>query len=664
MHIIIVDHQDSFTYNVHTYILDILPSARVDVIDFRDMTVALADTADAIILSPGPGAVENSQDIGNSLEIIRHSITPLLGVCLGHQALGFAYGAQSILAPTPMHGRTSWIKHDGQDLFAGLTSPLEVVRYHSRAITNIPAEFDITARADDTTIMAIRHRSKPQWGVQFHPESIGGFDGHRLIENFLNLAKNHKNSSSQCTVAHPAPPKPIAKVHSGYRVEVKTIEGCVDPLNITADPVYLLDSTDPHHRDGRWSYLGIKGGPFAREVQGWGAARNPGGQGNIELLEDALIHADTSAVRDLELSFSLGFVGYFGYEVHDALNPEDHPAALHFVLSDRALAFDHRSKKTHILYLTKEGAAKANLAQHHWARRMAQTVSATSPHYFPTNIGKLTAWHSEVEYLAAIQRAQEYIAEGDSYEVCLTTQLTATIDSFDPRSCYAQFRNRTPLGAWLNFSNTQVMSSSPERFLHCDQDGVIESRPIKGTRARSYDPREDQALRNDLLSHPKDRAENLMIVDLVRNDLARIAQPGTVVAAPLFEVESFASTHQLVSTVRAQRAPGVGISEIMRATFPGGSMTGAPKERTMRIISELEKGPRGIYSGALGYFSCDGQFDLSMVIRTLVISGGQARYGVGGAIVAQSDPVAEYAEIMTKARPLTDSVAQDFPRGH
>jgi para-aminobenzoate synthetase len=185
---------------------------------------------------------------------------------------------------------------------------------------------------------------------------------------------------------------------------------------------------------------------------------------------------------------------------------------------------------------------------------------------------------------------------------------------------------------------------------------------VKGTRPRGGDVAQDAELVADLLSNLKDRAENLMIVDLVRNDLGRCAEVGSVRADDVFRVESYATVHQLVSTVTARRRPEVSPVECVRAAFPPGSMTGAPKLRTMQIIDRLEGGPRGVYAGAIGYFSLDGSVDLSVVIRTAVVTEAGVRYGVGGAILAASDPHAEFEETAVKAAPLTTLTGLSFPR--
>lgn len=206
-----------------------------------------------------------------------------------------------------------------------------------------------------------------------------------------------------------------------------------------------------------------------------------------------------------------------------------------------------------------------------------------------------------------------------------------------------------------------MLSTSPERFLRISADGTAESKPIKGTRPRGDSESEDRLLRKDLAASEKDRSENLMIVDLVRNDLGRTAEVGSVRVPRIYDVETHPTTHQLVSTVTSRLSPSISAVACVRAAFPGGSMTGAPKIRTMKIIDSLEAGPRGVYSGAIGYFSLSGACDLSIVIRTLVVTPSRVKYGVGGAIVALSEPDEEFEEIAVKATPLLRLLRAEFP---
>jgi para-aminobenzoate synthetase len=263
------------------------------------------------------------------------------------------------------------------------------------------------------------------------------------------------------------------------------------------------------------------------------------------------------------------------------------------------------------------------------------------------------------QYLADIARCQAALAAGESYEVCLTDQIS-TDASPDPWALYRVLRraNPAPFAAYLRLGALTVLSSSPERFLSVDRAGRVEARPIKGTARRSADPIEDAALCAELTSDEKTYAEHLMIVDLLRNDLGRVCEIDTVRVPELMVVEQYPTVHQLISTItgtlEAHRTP----VQCVRACFPGGSMTGAPKLRTMSIIDETERVARGVYSGAIGYFGLDGSVDLSIVIRTIVMRPGATTIGAGGAIVIQSDPGDEFDEILLKARAPMSAIAR------
>ncbi len=218
-------------------------------------------------------------------------------------------------------------------------------------------------------------------------------------------------------------------------------------------------------------------------------------------------------------------------------------------------------------------------------------------------------------------------------------------------------RNPAPFGAYLEFAGAQVASISPERFLRLDAaTGVAEARPIKGTRPRGTTPAEDRALARELLESEKDRAENVMIVDLLRNDLGKLCRPGSVRVPTLFALESHPTVHHLVSTVTGELADGADAFDLLLAAFPGGSVTGAPKIRAMQIIAELERAPRGLYCGAIGYVAATGAMDFNIPIRTIVLQGGAATFHAGAGIVWDSDPAAEYQETLAKARSMIDAL--------
>jgi len=265
-------------------------------------------------------------------------------------------------------------------------------------------------------------------------------------------------------------------------------------------------------------------------------------------------------------------------------------------------------------------------------------------------------------YLAAIRRAKEHIAAGDIYQVNLSQRLSAPLAT-TPFDLYRRLTrtNPAPFSAYFETPEAAIVSCSPERFLQV-RGREVETRPIKGTRPRGETPAEDARLAAELLASEKDRAENVMIVDLERNDLGRVCEYGSVHAPELFAVESYATVHHLVSTVRGRLHPNANAVDCLRASFPGGSITGAPKVRSMEIIEELEPTRRGVYTGAIGYLCFSGDMDLNIVIRTLVVKDGVAHFQVGGGLVADSDPDAEYQETIDKAQALASGLAAEAMR--
>ncbi|KUG59881.1 anthranilate synthase component I family protein [Nesterenkonia jeotgali] len=276
---------------------------------------------------------------------------------------------------------------------------------------------------------------------------------------------------------------------------------------------------------------------------------------------------------------------------------------------------------------------------------------------------------SRSAYLAAIAQAKREITAGNSYEICLTTAITGTLTPGSARGVEVfsalRARNRAPFTAFLSIGETEILSTSPERFLSISSSGKVRSEPIKGTRPRGSTEAQDQALVEDLRTHPKDRAENVMIADLVRNDLSIHAVPGSLRTERLCAVETYPTVHQLVSTISAQLPKHTSRARVVADAFPPGSMTGAPKISTMEILQRLETGARGPYSGVAGYFSLNGASDLAVLIRTVVLSGSpEARrfhLGLGGAITADSEPAEEWEEVRTKSRGVLQALGAPFP---
>ena len=320
---------------------------------------------------------------------------------------------------------------------------------------------------------------------------------------------------------------------------------------------------------------------------------------------------------------------------------------------DWVLAADHLSGESWIvatgLPTGQEADARARVAG------IQERLNATPSS--PSNAASLKAPRlrsnfRRVDYLQAIERAREYIAAGDIFQVNLSHRLEGEWDGA-AWPLYERLRTASPVsyGAYLDLGDVKVLSASPERFLKLD-GRWIETRPIKGTRPRGVTSDEDRMLGAELLTSEKDRAENLMIVDLLRNDVGKVSCIGSVEVPKLFDLERHASVWHLVSTVRGELRPGLDAVDLLRACFPGGSVTGCPKIRAMEIIEELEPVRRGVYCGAIGYLSFTGDMDTNIVIRTLVLRDGRMDLQVGGAVTYDSDPESEYVETLAKGRAL------------
>jgi aminodeoxychorismate synthase component I len=346
---------------------------------------------------------------------------------------------------------------------------------------------------------------------------------------------------------------------------------------------------------------------------------------------------------DLPFDFNCGVVGFYNYEGVGS-----------FLAVDRALVFDHKSN---VLWFI--GIFETLQEFQHWEQAALLRLAliggekASYKNNHPVaDIAAVSYAHSDAEYLSIIEKAKEFIAKGDAYQLCLTNQITVETDN-DPFAVYLRLRtiNPAPYSMFIRMGDVAVVSSSPEQFLRVSGD-LVSTKPIKGTRPRSSDVEQDKALALELASNTKERAENLMIVDLMRNDLGKVSNPSDVVVGKLFDVESYSSVHQLVSTITAKLLPSLTVFDAIAACFPAGSMTGAPKIRAMEILQGLEGIPRGIYSGCLGYISASGSADLGMTIRTIVFEPGKATIGIGGGITIDSVPEEELAETKLKAKVL------------
>ena len=663
--LLLVDNYDSFTFNLYQALAQVLDVPPLVVTNDAHYGSVCALEFDGVVLSPGPGHPNVSRDFGICSRLINELDVPILGVCLGHQGIGAAFGAKIEHAPEPMHGRASMITHNGDLLFAEIPRQFEALRYHSLLVTDLPDCLESIAETSDGLVMGMRHTSRPIWGVQFHPESIGTPTGDVLIENFARyVTADAKARGARSYYPRAKTVSPSAPAHESWAVEVDSLDIWTDPEALflsrfeQSETAFWLDSTAVTEGLARYSFMGDASGPNAETLTYDIAERmvvheTPAGTtrlqtGFFEYFERQLADHHVSG-KDISCPLQGGWIGYLGYELKgecggDYRYDSDLPDAA-LILCDQLVVFDHHERR--ILAVT---AGPSGSIDTQWVSLLQEQIRQIDdvPPLGPKETNHFRLSRDRSRYLADIDRCLRFIRDGESYEVCLTTHLVGQ-SSIDPLTVYRHLRrsNEVPFAAYLRFGDLHLASISPERFIKISETGAVEAKPIKGTAARGDTPTSDEAAKRELASSEKDRAENLMIVDLLRNDLGRECEIGSVHVPSLMSVESYA-VHQLVSTVRGQLAHSSSPLRLLQSAFPGGSMTGAPKRRTMEIIDQLEGEARGPYSGALGYFSLDGAMDLSIVIRTAVMTPKETRIGVGGAIVAMSSPQSELNEILLK----------------
>lgn len=459
---------------------------------------------------------------------------------------------------------------------------------------------------------------------------------------------------------------PVLIVEIPYRDPFAAFQGFAD-----APQCAFLDSAAEGDVRARWSYIGAD--PYAFITSGAEGVRLNGAlvPGTpFDVLARALNPGALPPClgpSSAPVPFLGGAMGYLGYELGRHLErlPPPRPAdpavpEMAMGLYDAILAFDGLEKRA---FIVSNGRPETGDAAEARAQRRAQELFdrlAIAPTMAPTadfsRTGTFTPDQPRAEVEAEVARVIEYISAGDIFQANLTHQMRAKMPvGLTDLALYTRLRalSPSPFAAFLRAGDDlAVLSASPERFLSLSSDGRVETRPIKGTRRRSADPAEDKALADALLASVKDRAENLMIVDLMRNDLSRVSQVGSVKVPVLCGLETFASVHHLVSVIDSRLKPGLGPVDLLQACFPGGSITGAPKIRAMEIIHELEPSPRGVYCGSVAWIGFDGAMDSSIVIRTITRSGDTLLTQAGGGIVADSDPADEYEESLVKLSPM------------
>jgi para-aminobenzoate synthetase component I len=429
----------------------------------------------------------------------------------------------------------------------------------------------------------------------------------------------------------------------------------------------LLDSAKVMDRFGRYSFLAVEPFSVLEAKDGRIMLDGRSFEGDpFEVLRERLA-AFPLTHRDGLPPFQTGAVGFLSYDLCHHLERLPRPRSDDMRFPDLALGFydaiaawDHRDRRAFVLssgWPEPDPVRRRRRAVERAEWLAAQLAAETGEQADPAShsVPEIRSNFERPAYEAAVQRVIDYILAGDIFQANMTQRFRARMpQGLEPFALYRRLMaiNPAPFAAFLNFGETAIASASPERFLSL-RNGWVETRPIKGTRPRGKTPEEDERLAAELLASEKDNAENVMIVDLLRNDLSRVCRDGSVNVPELCVLETYATVFHLVSTVVGQMRPGLGAVDLLRASFPGGSITGAPKIRAMEIIAELEPTQRGPYCGSVGWFGFDGGMDTSITIRTYAIKDGWVTFQAGGGIVADSDPAAEYEESLAKARALT-----------
>ncbi|MDG2496756.1 MAG: anthranilate synthase component I family protein [Aquiluna sp.] len=386
-----------------------------------------------------------------------------------------------------------------------------------------------------------------------------------------------------------------------------------------------------HHHDSRFSVIGT------------GASS-----------ESLNIHASEDTLQDLPFAFRPGFVGVVEYS-----NPDSGPLVVSGITVDRAFVYDHDKRA---MFFIGDFHTKELFTEWFHAALLRLAIAGGEAAVYNMNHDaatafELTAVDLKSKYSANINIALDQISQGEVYQICLTTELEGEFTG-DPLALFLRLRRKhqAPYCSYLKVAGVEYLSISPERFLTVSGSRVLSS-PIKGTRARSDDVELDKQLMASLISDDKERAENLMIVDLIRNDLSAVCKAESITVEALLAIRSYSTVHQLVSDVSGELRDGMTGFDALAALFPGGSMTGAPKIRACELIDQIEKRQRGAYSGAIGWISGSGDMDLGMVIRTAIFSENSVRIGVGGGITSGSNPEAEHEEIKLKAIALVEAMS-------
>lgn len=711
MTILLIDSYDSFTFNLSTLVEKVTGAKVVtihnDSLSAKELVEEILPLFDAIVVGPGPGSPEIPSDVGvlpALWALSEKNLIPVFGVCLGFQSMVLGFGGDISRLNVVRHGQPGEIMHSGTSIFEGLPQKYLSTRYHSLCAARIPPILEELAwctDGNDKIVMAAKHCQLPLWGVQYHPESICSEQGEKIILNFWNQARQWSQSVGRVKkydvrryedmLRYSIKPNPLF----GPKVSSSAVKGVVNGNHPTIGTLMVqwtgYDSSITMITDaldspfvilgsgaypGRWSIIGVLeegvtpvfshyrtyhgDQVFVRKLGTSQETQYPldRGTGIWGYLADFMapkIKAYKNSELPTDCTFIGGLIGYFGYD-SAAVGPRqpypDSPvrryADVSLVYVDRTILVDHKTNKVYVVSLRPFDTD--------WIDLMMSTIKKTKKKPVPpiaTSLGEQpkVVLPDREKYISKIDKAKEYLASGDSYELCLTAQTTISFPRpIDPYSLYKILlkRNPAPYSCFMNFDSTLV-GSSPERFMSWTKDGVCEFRPIKGTVRKG--PKVTREIADKILNTPKERGENLMIVDLIRHDLNQLLS--NVRVSKLMTVEEYETVFQLVSVIQGDLPGDYKGLDLLAHSLPPGSMTGAPKIRSVEILEELEDHqPRGIYSGVAGYWSVHDEGDWSVIIRSAFSYAGDGlkewRIGAGGAITILSDSEEEWEEMKTK----------------
>lgn len=594
---------------------------------------------------------------------------PVLAIGSGYQHLAATYGHQALAPARPVYGEPVVHNHDGTGILVHVDNPVQLISYHAWRLTDLnPDTFIIHAVDESDDALVYRIRDTKHWGMHCDPAALQSIAGRQIVQNFLALAPQ------DTPVEETTPAAEIGG--QSLAVFTREIDGVLDTeatfrvLQRDASGVFWLDSAAAHLGQGDTTIMGTNLGELAQTVR-WDTETSrldvyQNGQHHTTTgdLFEYLQHHAWRADRPVHITgFTGGWVGYLGYEAKQTTVPDHtntHQARTpdaYWIKPQAFLRYDHRTQRS--VLVAYADRSLLDVLETAMVFGPGQPPLPQQRHAVPGT------WRLTTEqYQQRATTIQSMLATGEAAGICLTDTFESTEDHGEGLELYGRLRtkNPAPYAGYLRFltfgDQLEILSASPEQFLKVDRDGLVASKPIKGTVARSNDPVLDAQIATAMATDPKIQSENLMITDLLRDDLAKVTQPGSVKVPKLMAVESFATVHQLVTTVTGQLQSGTPVTEALKAVFPGGSMTGAPKLISIETLEALEAGPRGIYSGAMGWLGDDNTAELNVVIRSIILHAGQLSLGAGGAVVVGSDPVAEELEKHLKAQALMDSIAE------